>query len=108
MSGNKKRKYKCVFSADIGKNCPYAKPCMPNVADYKHKFHCKICRKNFTLASGGLNDVVKHGNTATHKLKSKEIDGKFNLRTRVFFIIRNQRLINSIPSCCRRNIFRGG
>ena len=29
-----------------------------------------------------LNDVVKHGNTTTHKLKSKEIDGKFNLRTR--------------------------
>ena len=77
MLSEKKRKYKCAFNADIQKTCTYAKPCKPIVTDYKHKFHCKICVKDFSLAAGSINDVMKHERMTGHLEKSKEIESNF-------------------------------
>ena len=77
MSSEKKRKYKCAFNADIQKTCTYAKPYKPIVADYKHIFHCKICVKDFSLAAGGINDVMKHGRTTGYLEKGRKLKVSF-------------------------------
>ena len=57
-----KKKYKCVFNDFMQENYPFTKKCKRSV----NKFYCKVCDKDVSLAAGGINDILRHGETKVH------------------------------------------
>ena len=52
-SFGKKKKYSVSWSSSIQAEFPFAASCKRSVVDYKHKFHCIVCDKPFSLGDGG-------------------------------------------------------
>ena len=83
MASSAKKKKKCSvsWSSSIQTEFPFAASCKSTVSDYKHKFHCTICDRPFSLGGGGADDVRRHGETDTHKKNKRDLASKF-----VFFV----------------------
>ena len=68
----KKKKYNVSCSSEIKKSFPFTRACPATVADYKHKFRCAVCDKNFSLAAAGAEDVCRHSETKTPKDNARQ------------------------------------
>ena len=67
-----KKKYKCVFNDSMRENYPFAKKCKSSV----NKFYCEVCDKDVNLAVGGINDILRHGETKIHVDRARQSASK--------------------------------
>lgn len=62
-STSKKAKYACRYNKDWEKKFTFVTPVKHDI----NSVHCTLCKKTFSIAAGGLNDITRHSHCKKHK-----------------------------------------
>ena len=84
---SKSKKYKTSYSERLKEHFPFITKCssLALITDHRHKFHCTICKSNISLAHGGSNDILKHGETPGRKKQAQALKGKLLFHSFILF-----------------------
>ena len=66
---SKRAKYFCKYNPDWEKSFTF----ISKVKDNANAVHCSLCKKDFSIGAGGVNDIKRHKDSDKHKKMEKVI-----------------------------------